>query len=57
MKIESLGGVSGGLKDINQRVKDLKEDAEKWLKNATSGIRELDGKFEWLLSVLTVFFR
>ncbi|XP_005744725.1 laminin subunit beta-2 isoform X1 [Pundamilia nyererei] len=42
MKIESLGGVSGGLKDINQRVKDLKEDAEKWLKNATSGIRELD---------------
>lgn len=57
MKVESLDGVPGGVKDINDKARKLKKDAEDLLNKAKSGIRQLDSKCASVLSVLTAFFR
>lgn len=41
MKVDSFGGDSGGLDTINQRAKNMKEEAEALLNNATKGIEQL----------------
>ncbi|XP_028308812.1 laminin subunit beta-2 isoform X2 [Gouania willdenowi] len=42
MKLESLGGESGSLSNVNQRAKDIKKDAENLFNKARSGIKQLD---------------
>ncbi|XP_041655654.1 laminin subunit beta-2 [Cheilinus undulatus] len=41
MKMDSLGGESGGLININQRAKDIKKEAVDLLNKATKGIEQL----------------
>ncbi|XP_037334341.2 laminin subunit beta-2 [Pungitius pungitius] len=45
MKVDSLGGESGGLNSINSKVKDIKKEAEDLLSKASQGIEQL-GKLE-----------
>lgn len=48
MKVDSLGGESGGLNTVNQRAKDMKKEAEDLLNKASKGIeqlRKLEKKF------------
>lgn len=50
MKVDSFGGDSGGLDTINQRAKNMKEEAEALLNNATKGIEQLKSKcIPWAL--------
>lgn len=48
-KVDSLGGESGGLNNINQKAKDMKKEAEDLLLKASKGIeqlRKLEKKFK-----------
>lgn len=44
MKVESLGGESGGLNSINQKAKDIKKEAEDLLNVANKGMEQLMGE-------------
>ena len=55
MKVDSLGGESGGLNNINQRAMDIKKEADKLLNKATNGIKQLESKYLKLLSMLKIF--
>ncbi|KAM6930149.1 laminin subunit beta-1 [Lycodopsis pacificus] len=49
MKVDSLGGASGGLNNINQKAKDIKKEAEDLFSKASKGIeqlRKLEKKFK-----------
>lgn len=50
LKMESLGGDSGNLNSIHQKVKDMKKDAEDLLSKAKNGIQDLDKLGEVLKS-------
>lgn len=41
MKVDSLGGASGGLGNVNQRAKEIKKEAEDLLTKANKGIETL----------------
>lgn len=41
MKIDSLGGDSGGLNDINKKAMAIKKEAEDLLNKATKGMEQL----------------
>lgn len=52
--MDSLGGESGGLNNINQKAKDMKKEAEDLLNKATKGIEQLRSEYMKLFSGLTV---
>lgn len=41
MKVDSLGGDTGGLDRINQKAKDIKKEAEDLLNKASKGMEQL----------------
>lgn len=45
MKVDSLGGESGGLGSINQKAKDMKKEAEDLLSKANKGIEKLKSEY------------
>lgn len=45
MKVDSLGGESGGLGNINQKAKDMKKEAEDLLNKASRGIEQLRSEY------------
>lgn len=45
MKVDSLGGESGGLNSINQKAMDIKKEAEDLLSKATKGIDQLKSEY------------
>lgn len=55
MKVDSLGGESGGLNSINQKAKDMKKEAEDLLSKASKGIEQLRSEYMKLLEHLSLF--
>lgn len=49
MKVESVGGESGGLGNINQKAKDMKKEAQDLLNKARNGIEQLKSESSQLL--------
>lgn len=45
MKVDSLGGESGGLNSINSKVKDIQKEAEDLLNKASQGIEQLRSEY------------
>lgn len=54
MKVDSLGGESGGLDSINKKAMDIKKEAEDLLNKASKGIEQLRSEYTKLLLVLTM---
>lgn len=49
MRVESLGGESGGLTNINKKAMDIKKEAEDLLNKASKGIEQLRSEYTKLL--------
>lgn len=48
-KVDSLGGESGSLDSISQKVRMMKSDAEDLFNKAKDGIKELEGEYRKLI--------
>lgn len=56
MKVESLGGESGGLNSINQKAKDIQKEAEYLLEKVKNGTEQLHSEYIMLLSLIKSFY-
>lgn len=45
MKVDSLGGDSGGLNGINQKAKDIQKEAEYLLEKVRNGTQQLESEY------------
>lgn len=54
MKVDGLGGESGGLNNINKKAMDIKKEAEDLLNKASKGIEQLRSEYTKLVLVLAM---